>query len=233
MNIALIGYGKMGRTIEELAMSQGHHIVGHFSNHIGDIEALKLADVCIEFTQPDATIENIRKIAPFNKKIVIGTTGWTHQLDILKELVETHQLSVIYSPNFALGVNIFQEILKQASKLFNKFSEYDVAGIEYHHNQKKDSPSGLATHIRDTIESNMPRLTHLPFSSVRCGDIFGIHTLMFDSPFDTITLTHTAKNRLGFAAGALQAADWLQDKQGLFTFNDCIKDIFEKEQLCN
>ena len=169
----------------------------------------------------------------FNKKIVIGTTGWTHQLDILKELVETHQLSVIYSPNFALGVNIFQEILKQASKLFNKFSEYDVAGIEYHHNQKKDSPSGLATHIRDTIESNMPRLTHLPFSSVRCGDIFGIHTLMFDSPFDTITLTHTAKNRLGFAAGALQAADWLQDKQGLFTFNDCIKDIFEKEQLCN
>jgi len=228
MKIVLIGYGKMGKAIEQMALLQGHTIVGSFSNDSWDLEALKAADVCVEFTQPAAALENIKKIAPLGKNLVIGTTGWYHRLEEVQELVNQHHIGLLYSPNFALGVNIFHELLNQASKLFNRFPEYDVAGIEYHHNQKKDSPSGFAGQMNELIKRNMPRISELPFSSVRCGHIVGKHTLLFDSPFDTITLTHEAKNRQGFAAGAVQAAEWLQGKSGLFTFTDCIKNIFER-----
>lgn len=228
MKIALVGYGKMGQAVEKLALANGDQIVGHFGKEMWKVEALKKADVCIEFTQPDAALQNIEKIAPYCKKIVIGTTGWFDRLEELKKIVDHYQLGVIYAPNFALGVAIFQEVVKQASKLFNQFTEYDAAGVEYHHCQKKDAPSGLAHQLSQLVEEQMPRIGHLPFSSVRCGDIFGEHTLLFDSPYDTLTFTHTAKNRIGFAAGALQAAKWIKKRQGLFTFHQCIQSQFKK-----
>lgn len=223
MKIALIGYGKMGRMLEEIAASKGHTITARFSKNSWDMHALEHADVCIEFTEPESALENIKKLAPLKKNIVIGTTGWYEHIEEVERLVRQHDIGLLYSPNFSLGVNIFCELLNQASKLFHEFPEYDAAGIEYHHNQKKDSPSGLAVKLTEMIENNMPGLEKLDFSSVRCGSIFGIHSILFDSPFDTITLTHTAKNREGFARGALQAAEWLLGRKGLFTFSDCLK----------
>lgn len=223
MKIALIGYGKMGRLIEQLALGMGHEIVGRFTSAPWDMPALQQADVCIEFTEPKSVLHNIKKLIECGKSIVVGTTGWHHQIDEVQKLLNGSQSGLLYSSNFSLGMNLFYEVLNQASKLFNLFPEYDVAGIEYHHKQKKDSPSGSAVNLSCLIEQNMPSVEPLSFSSVRCGTISGIHSILFDSPFDTITFTHEAKSREGFARGAIQAAEWLQGKRGLYTFDDCIK----------
>lgn len=231
MKIALIGYGKMGKAIEELALSRGHVIVGYFSQKTWDMQMLAEADICIEFTQPTATLDNIKKIASFKKNIIVGTTGWYSHLNEVQEVINKYNIGLLYSSNFSLGINIYQELLEQAAKLFNQFSEYDVAGIEYHHNQKKDAPSGTAISLSEIVNNHMPQMSDFQFSSVRCGQIVGIHTLLFDSAFDTITLTHEAKNRQGFAAGVIQAAEWMQNKSGLYTFTDCIKNILQRNQL--
>lgn len=230
MKIALIGYGKMGKSIEQMATCLGHSIVGHFSTHDWNPEALNTADICIEFTQPDAVLTNIKQIAPLKKNIVVGTTGWYQHLPEVEKLVEKYQIGLLYSPNFSLGVNIYYEVLKYAAQLFQLFPEYDAAGIEYHHNQKKDSPSGMAGKISELLIQNMPRLSHLPFSSVRCGHIVGIHQVLFDSPFDSITLSHEARSREGFASGAIYAAEWLKGKKGLFTFDDCMQEIIKRRK---
>lgn len=231
MKIALIGYGKMGRSIERIALSRGYSVVARITSTSWDMEAVKAADICIEFTHPESVLENIRKIAEVKKPIIIGTTGWDANVEHVRSIVETHGIGALHAPNFSIGVHLFLEILSHAAKVMNLFEEYEAAGIEYHHSSKQDSPSGTAKAIAKAIEKNMERIDRIPFSSVRCGSIPGTHTILFDSPCDTISLTHTARNRDGWAQGALFAAEWLKDKKGLFTFSDCMRDIVQGRSL--
>lgn len=228
MKIAIIGYGKMGQMIERAALSRGHTIVARISSSEWELQDLSKADLCIEFTRPDSVLENIQKIAKLKKSIVIGTTGWYDQIEQVRSIVNEKQIGALYSPNFSIGIHLFLHMIEQTSKLMNSFIEYDVAGIEYHHKGKKDSPSGTALEISKKIEVNMNRIEKVPFSSVRCGSIPGTHTVIFDSPCDTISISHEARNREGFATGAVQAAEWLKGKQGLFTFSDYIMSIMQR-----
>lgn len=225
MKTALIGYGNMGKMIEQILLNQGHTIVARITSHTWDWEALQKADICLEFTHPAYAVENVRKLAHLKKPIVIGTTGWYEQMELVRSIVEENHIGLLYAPNFSLGIHLLLEILAHASHILDAFDEYDAAGIEYHHRRKQDSPSGTALAIANTIQKNMQRIKEFPFSSVRCGSIPGTHEILFDSPCDTISIKHEARNREGFAKGAVLAAEWLLDKKGLYTFADCIRQI--------
>lgn len=225
MNIALIGYGKMGQMIERAALDRGHSIVARMTSNRWDADGLLNADICFEFTCPECVLENIEKIAALKKDVVIGTTGWQDSIESVRSAVQEHQIGALYSSNFSIGVNLLLEILAHASKTIAPFEEYDVAGIDLHHNSKKDSPSGTSLEIARTIQENMGRIDKVPFSSIRCGSIIGTHTVLFDSPSDTISITHEARDRKGFAQGAIQAAEWLKGRKGLYTFADCMREI--------
>ena len=228
MKIALIGYGNMGKMVEKMALNRGHTIISRIDNPDWKVEELHDADMCIEFTHPESIIENVKKIAKSKKNVVIGTTGWLDKKDLIEQIVQDNQIGALYSPNFSIGVNLLLEMLSHAAKIMNAFEEYDVAGVEYHHNRKKDSPSGTAMAIAKTIENSMDRVDQVPFSSVRCGSFPGTHTVYFDSPCDTIAIGHEARNREGFAKGAVHAAEWLEGKKGLFTFADCMQEIIQR-----
>lgn len=228
MKIALIGYGKMGKMVERAALERGHSIVARIASGRRDREAIRQADLCIEFTRPEAVLENICELAELGKAIVIGTTGWYDKIESVRSIVEEHGIGLLYSPNFSVGVNLFLEMVAHASEVMNAFEEYDVAGVEFHHRSKKDSPSGTALELAKTVEEKMKRIDKVPFSSVRCGSIPGTHTILFDSPCDTITVTHEARNREGFARGAVQAAEWLRDRKGVYTFAECMKEIIQR-----
>lgn len=230
VKIALVGYGKMGRQVEIAALKRGHNIVALCTSSHWDETGLQQADVCIDFTCPDSALKNACRLASLKKKVVIGTTGWYEQLDMLQAAVLQHGTAALYGANFSLGIQLFLELAAHAGQLMAKFPGYDAAGIEYHHSQKKDSPSGTAMEIGKAVTQNIERIPFLPWSSVRCGSIPGTHSLLFDSPCDSISLTHTARNRDGFAEGAVLAAEWLQDKTGIYTFADCVKQsIFPKK----
>lgn len=222
MKIALIGYGKMGQAIEKVALSRGHSIVTCLTSQEWDLEALKSAEMCFEFTRPESALGNIQRLAELGKNVIIGTTGWNEKVEWVQSIVDKHQIGALYSPNFSIGIQLLLQIIAHASRLINAFDDYAVAGIDYHHSQKKDSPSGTALEIAKIIETNMKRIHQVPFSSVRCGSIPGTHTILFDSPCDTLSITHEARNREGFAKGAVLAAEWLNGKKGLYTFTDCI-----------
>lgn len=228
MKIALIGYGKMGQMVEKAALSRGHSIVARMNSDQWDLDALQQADLCMEFTHPESVLNNIRRVAELKKELIIGTTGWHDKIEQVQSIVRENQMGALYSPNFSIGVNLLLEILTHASKIMNGFEEYDVAGIECHHNKKKDSPSGTALEIARTIEEQIERIDQVPFSALRCGSIPGTHTVLFDSPYDTISITHEARSREGFARGAVQAAEWLRGKKGLYTFADCMQEIIQK-----
>lgn len=238
MKIALIGYGKMGKLIEEIALQNEHKIVARInSNSPITKENLNNADVCIDFSAPKNFIENIKKLASLGQTVVVGTTGWYDQIDLVKDLVERYKIGFLYAPNFSIGVNIFLKIVKEASLLINQFDEYDVGGFEIHHNQKKDSPSGTAKSIAGLLVDHLDKKKtivydrvdreiqedELAFASIRSGCNPGEHSVIFDSNADTISLTHRARNREGFAKGAIVAAEWLQNKKGFYTINDLLK----------
>lgn len=227
MKIALIGYGKMGKMIEKIALERGHEIVARINSSSWNETELQPAEICIEFTHPEALMPNIKKIAKLKKDVVIGTTGWYDQLDTVNSMVQEAQIGALYSPNFSIGVNLLISILGHAGKLMKKFDEYDVAGIEVHHNQKKDHPSGTALEIAKVLDLNLERPDKVSFASVRCGSIPGTHTVIFDSPCDTISITHSARNREGFARGAVQAAEWVHGKKGLYSFDQCMHSIIQ------
>lgn len=231
MKIALIGYGKMGKMIEKSALERGHEIVARINSSEWDHDALQRADVCIEFSHPEAAVNNITKLAKLKKNIVIGTTGWYPQLELIQSVVDEAGVGAIYSANFSIGVNLMIAIVDHAASVMNAFEEYDVACIEAHHKQKVDSPSGTAEMITKTIEGTMKRIDKVPISSVRCGSIPGTHTVLFDSPCDTISITHTARSREGFASGAVLAGEWLQGKKGLYTFAQCMQSMIERGVL--
>ena len=226
IKIALIGYGKMGQIIERIALDQGHHIVARVHSGSWDLEAVKEADVCVEFTRPDAVVENISRLAPLGKPIVVGTTGWHDRLEEVLALVEEHQIGLLYSSNFSIGVNLLFSIVAHAACEIQSF-EYDISGVEMHHRNKKDQPSGTAKELSRIVKEKIDR--EIPFSSIRCGSHPGAHTILFDSACDTITISHEARNREGFAKGALLAANWLIGRKGVYNFFDLLND---KNNIC-
>lgn len=240
MNIALIGYGKMGKEIEQVAPSKKIAIKKIFTeqnnpNGLGlTKESLRDVDVCIEFTGPTFVMDNIVAVAECGKNIVVGTTGWYDQLESVKTLVKKKKIGLLYSANFSLGMNIFQHILSSATYLFESFDCYDVAISECHHKEKADSPSGTALALGQIILQHVSRkkemlqetarakirTEQLQITSTRVGHVPGTHRVVFDSEADSIELIHAARNRQGFALGALIAAEWLKGKNGLFTMKD-------------
>lgn len=240
MKIALIGYGKMGKMVEQVAMSKGYSIMAKIAPQQQyqaiTPESVGQADICIDFSHPSCAFENIKLAAALGKNIVMGTTGWYHHIDAVKSIIKDADVGFLYSPNFSLGIALFLEIISQAASLISPFDAYDVGGYEIHHNQKEDSPSGTAKAIIKRLLSHIPHKKdviysvdntaispeHIHFTSMRTGSVPGTHSVFFDSPADTITLTHTARNREGFASGAIRAAEWLQGKKGFFSLNDML-----------
>ncbi len=214
MKIALIGLGKMGKMITKIAPSKGFCLV----------DQIKDADVCIEFTRPECALDNIKRCVNFKKNMVVGTTGWDQHCDEVKKIVSESGIGLLYGANFSVGLFLFKECLQRAAELVNCFEEYDIAGVEYHHNKKRDQPSGTALELSQIIQSNIDRVETLQFSSIRCGSIPGTHIIHFDSEEDGLEIKHQAKNRLGFAKGALLAARFIHGKMGLYTFEDCMRE---------
>lgn len=224
IKIALLGYGKMNQLIEQLAVAQGHQIVGRFSRQLGTAQErpqeLAQADLAIDCSQPATVLNNLKLCLSLKKPIVIGTTGWEEHLTTAKQWVNQAQGSCLYAPNFSIGIYLFQKIMAYAASLLQAFPEYDVSGIEYHHRQKKDQPSGTAKNLSQQLQHHMPHLSAFEFTSVRSGYHPGTHTVQFDSAVDTLILTHQARNREGFAQGALRAAEWLLPRQGFFMIEE-------------
>jgi 4-hydroxy-tetrahydrodipicolinate reductase len=172
-------------------------------------EAVALADLCIEFSRPEVLLSNVRKIASLKKSIVIGTTGWYHELDTVKNIILENSIAAVYAENFSIGMQIFLKIVEEAAVLIHSQPEYRVTIQEIHHNQKVDAPSGTASLLARTLSKTLQNTKEIPISSLRIGNIPGTHSVIMDSPFDTITLTHNARTRDLFAQGALQAAHLL------------------------
>jgi len=230
--LAIVGYGKMGKEVELLALEKGFTITNIFDIHNPlSYEEQYNFDVAIEFTTPESVLENVKLLARLKKNIVIGTTGWYDKISEVKEIVETESIGAIYSPNFSIGVAILFAIINEASKIINHFEDYDIIVEEIHHKHKKDYPSGTALKIAKVILQNVGRKKRittdllpdngevLRIASLRVGETFGVHKILIDSAFDTIEITHTSKNRKGFALGALIAAQIIFNKKGFYEFN--------------
>ena len=194
--LALLGYGKMGREVGKLARELGDDIV----------EDVAMADVCIEFTSPGSVVANIEKVAAMGTNLVVGTTGWYDDLPHVRAVVKESGIGLIYGANFSIGIFVFKQLLAKASELMGEFPEYEGAGLDIHHSEKLDAPSGTAKEIEE--------VTGVSFTSLRVGAVPGTHSVFFDSAADTIELTHRARSRRGFALGALRAAHWIQGKKG-------------------
>jgi len=232
MNISVIGYGKMGHEIERIAVARGISVKSVIDTSDADAaykeideKSMSDVDVCIDFTRPDAVVNNIKNISKFKKNIVVGTTGWYSHIDEVKGIVEKAQTGLIYAPNFSVGVNVFFRIVESAARIIDRIDAYDVHGYEMHHSKKLDSPSGTAKAIEEILVKNIRRKTSVPFASIRSGSIPGTHAVGFDSSSDTIELKHVARNREGFALGAIMAAEWINNRKGFYTVNDMMNDI--------
>lgn len=229
MKIALIGYGKMGRLVEQTADAKGHQIVARFSRELGTPQErwqdLVKTDLVIDFSQAPLVIDHLKLCLSLNKPLVIGTTGWEEHQEKAQQMVEQANGSCLHAPNFSVGIYLFQRVVSYAASLFEPFHDYDASGVEYHHREKLDKPSGTAKALTENLLHHMRRLQNFEFSSIRCGHIPGTHTLHFDSAVDTVTLTHQARNREGFADGALMAAEWLFSRKGFFTIDDMMRDL--------
>lgn len=238
MNIALLGYGKMGKAIEEIALERGHTIVAKIDleNPLEDAD-LSLADVAIEFTSPDFAVKHIKSCIQKQIPIIVGTTGWNDQLEEVKQFVNENAGSLLHSSNFSIGVNIFFEINKQLARLMSGQTDYLASLEETHHLQKLDAPSGTAITLANGIlenntdymswvlgEGHAPHTTmgQLGVTSFRKPDVPGTHIIRYSSPVDTITIAHEAHNRKGFALGAVIASEWLHNKKGVYTMSDVL-----------
>jgi 4-hydroxy-tetrahydrodipicolinate reductase len=245
MNIALLGYGKMGREVEAAALAAGHHIVATFDiDRPATIDALRNsgANVVIDFSQPNSVEANVKLCAEAGVPIVIGTTGWDGALTKVRKMTDDAGIGCVIGSNFSVGVNLFLQIVREASEMVSD-AGYDAYIVEAHHRGKKDFPSGTALRISEAVLSGLKTKTkvisELPrgdaispdtllISSIRAGAITGTHRVGFDSDEDSIELTHQAKNRRGFASGAVRAAEWIIGKKGLYRFEENIKHILER-----
>ena len=237
MKIALIGYGKMGKTIERIALERGHKIVSVIDiDNLDDFEsdAFKSADVAIEFTIPQVALSNYRRAFASNVPVVSGTTGWTAELPQLLKEIEEGGKTLFWSSNFSLGVNIFMAVNKYLANIMNQFPDYNVEMTEVHHTQKLDAPSGTAITLAEGILEKIDRKTawvketetkasEMSIKSIREGQVPGIHTIRYESEVDSIEITHDAKSREGFALGAVVAAEFTAGKKGFLGMNDLLK----------
>lgn len=243
MKIALLGYGKMGKIIEKIALDRKHEIVlkiDHDNLHELNEANLQQADVAIEFSTPSTVLANIEVCFKAGTPIVVGTTGWLHELSQIKEQCAHHKSAMIYGTNFSVGVNIFFHVNKMLARLMNNYPYYDVQVEEIHHTQKLDSPSGTAITIAEGVINNLeaksgwvnvlttddaPDDANIPadqllIESLRIENVPGTHTVIYDSEVDSIEFKHTAHNRNGFALGAVLAAEWIQGKKGFYSVED-------------
>ncbi|MEO8415203.1 MAG: 4-hydroxy-tetrahydrodipicolinate reductase [Ginsengibacter sp.] len=236
MNIALVGYGKMGKAIEEIALQKGHAIVLRIHDQNLEeltIENLQKADVAIEFTSPQSAVENIILCFKAGVPVVCGTTGWLAQIDMVKQKCKETNGSFLYASNFSIGVNIFFELNKKLAELMKQQLNYNVSLEEIHHTEKRDAPSGTAiTLAEEIIEVSTTKNKWVNNISIAPGELSiiskridpaaGTHSVKYTSDVDDIEIIHTARNRKGFAAGALLAAEFIHDKKGIFNMKDVL-----------
>ncbi|MES3630197.1 MAG: 4-hydroxy-tetrahydrodipicolinate reductase [Longimonas sp.] len=240
MTIALVGTGQTGSVVAEQVRAAGHTLIATYDAERplldADPEPLTNADVVIDFSLPSLALDHIERYCTVGVPAVVGTTGWYESLDTVQELVDTHEAALLYAPNFSVGVAVLRRAVQKAATLMDALPEYDAFVHEVHHRKKVDSPSGTAQMLGEVVRDALQRKTHidaetqhdridpeaLHVSSTRVGSVFGEHTVAFDSPHDQLRLSHTAKGRTGFAAGALAAAEWLPGRTGLFTLNDML-----------
>jgi len=231
MKIALLGYGKMGKVIERIALERGHEIVLRKSSS-SDFEGLELANVAIDFSIPDSAVANITACFERGIPVVSGTTGWLEQYDKMVTLCHENEGSFLYGSNFSLGVNLFFELNSYLAQLMAKFDQYQVSMEEIHHTQKLDKPSGTAislangimehtNHTNWSMEKQTPN--ELPIDVKRIDNVPGTHRIFYTSAVDTIEISHTAHNREGFALGAIIAAEWLATRKGVYTMKDVLE----------
>jgi 4-hydroxy-tetrahydrodipicolinate reductase len=231
MNIALLGYGRMGQTIEQIAIKRGHNIVLKVDKDDTDYDITK-ADVAIDFSIPNVAFNNISNCLNNNVPVISGTTGWLDNYDNAVALCEEKKGAFIYASNFSLGVNIFFELNKTLAKMMSPLEQYNVSMEEIHHTKKLDAPSGTAITLAEGIINNNPHYDgwmlddkadkKLPIVAKRIEDVPGTHTVTYQSEVDTITIDHVAHNRQGFALGAVIASEWIVGKTGVFTMNDVL-----------
>ena len=235
MKIALVGYGKMGKAIEEIALQRGHEIVLKidFDNN-ADLtsEKLQAADVAIEFTSPHSAYGNLEKLQEAGVPVVCGSTGWLDKWEVVEKSF-SEKGALVYASNYSIGVNLFFELNKKLASLMSNYPEYQVELKEIHHTQKKDSPSGTAVTLAEQVLESLPSKTHwvnensaeadaLPIISERIDPAPGTHVVKYSSSIDDIEITHTAHNRKGFATGAVLAAEFIVGKQGVFGMKDVL-----------
>lgn len=248
MNIALIGYGNMGKRIHALS-EESNHSVGLILDENNNIngagitkEAFKEIDIAIDFSHPSVVVDNVKKILAIGKPIVVGTTGWLDQKQDIEQVRNENKGRLLYGSNFSIGVQLFAKLIQQAGELFGNNSMFDAALHEVHHTQKADAPSGTATTLAERwlattkrktdIENGVPQKGRvdkdkLYITSQRLGSVFGEHQLRINSPFDDIEITHRARSRDAFASGAIKAAEWLvnQQKPGFYLIEDIVEEL--------
>ncbi len=223
--LAIVGYGKMGKLIEQLAPQYGFEValkLDEFNNAEGSgLTAANFAgiDAAIEFSIPSAVPGNVAGIAALGVPVVVGTTGWLEHMEELKRIVSTHGTGLVWSPNFSIGVNLFFRLIAEAARLVEAEPEYGAWAWEIHHSAKKDAPSGTLLKLVEEMKA-AGYTRNIDIGSNRAGAMPGTHEIGFDSPADTITLRHTARNREGFARGALKAAQWIVGKKGFYEFSE-------------
>lgn len=238
MNIALIGYGKMGKTIEQIALSRGHRISFVSDKEGFSSEDLANSDVAIEFTIPEAAPANILKCSASGTPVVVGTTGWYDQFNSIESQIKADSSALLTATNFSIGVNLFFELNKKLAKMMNAYPGYEVSMEEIHHTQKLDAPSGTAITLAEGLLANLDRKNDwvslsadnkpssdalaLQIESKRIDEVPGTHQVTYRSEIDDIEIVHTAHNRQGFALGAVMAAEWLAYKKGVYTISDML-----------
>lgn len=242
MKLALVGMGQMGQAVAELATARDHAVVATFDTARPLLDAtpgdLNDADVVIDFSVPEVALDHIQRYCRWQQPAVVGTTGWYDERTTVASWVDEHDSALLYAPNFSMGVALLRRALAGMLPLLEHLPDYDPYVHEMHHVRKVDSPSGTAHMLAEVVVEGLSRKSHvetetqhqrinseaLHVTSTRAGAVFGVHTVGCDSAFDHLTLTHRAKNRRGFAFGALRAAEWLPGRQGLFTLDDVLAD---------
>ena len=236
MNIALIGYGKMGKAIEKIALEKGHQVILKIDyDNLSDLNTpnLNKADVAIEFTGPESAVENLLKCFEAQIPVVCGSTGWLNELESVKNICLEKNSTLLYSSNFSIGVNMFFELNKKLAEMMNGHKNYEIKIEETHHTQKKDAPSGTAITIAEGILEKIQRKnkwinasaehpSDLSIISHRIDPAPGTHSVKYFSEIDDIEIIHTAHNRTGFASGAVLAAEFIQGKKGIFTMKEVL-----------
>ena len=236
MKIALLGYGRMGKTIEEIAKNRGHEIVLKVSDGIENHDLTK-ADVAIDFSVPDAAFKNITTCFKAGVPVVSGTTGWLDDFEKATKICSEENSAFIYASNFSLGVNVLFELNRKLAGMMQGLEDYSVEIEEIHHTKKLDAPSGTAISLAEQIIHENKQLkgwqldsadeNKIPIHAKRIEDVPGTHVVSYDSEIDTIEIKHTAKSRQGFALGAVVAAEYLQDKTGIYSMKDVLADLFK------